>query len=212
MAYIIGNTTVIDDNAALGSISGNSLNLANNSNISAGGGLYTSYTSSAPSVAVPTISPSGAGAVVTCVGGGGGGGGAYNSAGNPGGWAGVAVDALDLSPGGNVAVTIGGAGNGGYYQPYGFSFHGNAGSPSSFAHPGKTISTFGGRAGNSPYNNGGGYNGPRGGIAANGAFNNYGYSPIMDSALNPHGRGGNAGGYRQVGQAGGAGVIRILGV
>lgn len=212
MAYIIGNTTVIDDNAALGSISGNSLNLANNSNIAAGGGLYTSYTSSAPSVSVPTIAPSGAGAVVTIVGGGGGGGGGYNQAGQSGGWGGMAVDAIDLSPGGNVAVTIGGSGNGGYYQPYGYSFHGNAGSPSSFVHPGKTISTYGGRGGSSQYNNMGGYNGPRGGIGASGGFNQFGYGPIMDSALNPHGRGGYRGGYRQTGQAGGAGVVRVLGV
>lgn len=47
MAYKIGNTVVIDDNAALGSVSGNSLNLANNSNIS-GGGSASLYTSSTP--------------------------------------------------------------------------------------------------------------------------------------------------------------------
>lgn len=47
MSYKIGNTVVIDNNAALGSVDGNSLNLANNSNIS-GGGSASLYTSTTP--------------------------------------------------------------------------------------------------------------------------------------------------------------------
>lgn len=213
MAYIIGNTTVIDNNAALGSIDGNSLNLANNSNISAGGGLYTSYTSSSPSVSVPTISPSGAGAIVTVVGGGGGGGGARNGPAQVGQWGGTAIDAFDLSPGGNVAVTVGAGGNGGYYQPYGHAYAGNPGGSSSFAHPGtKTLSVYAGGGGNATSNSSPSFTGPRGGIGAGGAFNSYGYGFMVDQSLNNYGRGGNKGNYLQVGGVGTAGVIRVLGV
>ena len=41
MAYLIGNTTVITNNGALGSVDGNNLNLATNANIAAGGATYT---------------------------------------------------------------------------------------------------------------------------------------------------------------------------
>ena len=129
MAYIIGNTTVIDNNGALGAVSGNSLNLANNSNISAGGASSTTYNSSSPSVSTPTISPSGGGAVIGLLGGGGGGGGGQNNGGgsgygSPGG---QTLDFIDMSPGGNIGFLVGSGGNGGYYQPYGWSFSGQAG-------------------------------------------------------------------------------------
>lgn len=47
MSYKIGNTVVIDNNAALGSVDGNSLNLTNNANIS-GGGSASLYTTTTP--------------------------------------------------------------------------------------------------------------------------------------------------------------------
>lgn len=218
MAYIIGNTTVIDDNGALGSVSGNSLNLANNANISAGGGLYTSYTSSTNAVSVPSISPSGEGAIVTLVGGGGGGGGGSNqpgSHGQPGRWAGHAVDIVDLGPVSNSTMNfaIGGGGNGGYYQPYGWSFPGNSGGATSVSTGQSAFGGGGGYKGMMPNPQGQpGYSGPRQGVGSGGAFTVYGYANTYDQSVNNHGRGGNAGGYRAAGNAGTAGVIRILGV
>lgn len=108
MAYIIGNTTVIDNNAALGAVSGNSLNLANNANISAGGGGVKSLSASS------NFSDSdlgSTGAIAICLGGGGGSARSnqyQNSAGGPGG---TVVHAFALTAATNITATIGGAGN-----------------------------------------------------------------------------------------------------
>jgi len=108
MSYVIGNTTVIDNNGALGSVSGNSLNLANNSNISGGGG-FTSATSST-TVDVSTLG--GAAATTVLIGGGGGAAGpSWNSGINSGGQGGFVVGQVDISPGGNASITVGGGGN-----------------------------------------------------------------------------------------------------
>ena len=108
MAYVIGNTTVIDNNGALGSVSGNSLNLANNANI-AGGGGFTSATSST-TLDVSTVG--GAAATTVLIGGGGGmAGPSWNQGVQPGGQGGFTVGQFDISPGGNATVTIGGQGN-----------------------------------------------------------------------------------------------------
>lgn len=66
MAYNIGNTTVITNNAALGSVDGNSLNLANNANIASGGNSLEAE--------VLMVGGGGSGARSGRVGGGGAGG------------------------------------------------------------------------------------------------------------------------------------------
>lgn len=107
MAYIIGNTTVIDSNGALGSIDGNSLNIANNNNVSAGASVnYNEYNSSS-NFAVSNL---GVGMIGVRVGGGGGQAQVPNKSG-PGGRGGIAVDTVDLSGGGNITVTVGNRGN-----------------------------------------------------------------------------------------------------
>ena len=214
MAYIIGNTTVIDNNGALGAVSGNSLNLANNSNISAGGASSTTYNSSSPSVSTPTISPSGGGAVIGLLGGGGGGGGGQNNGGgsgygSPGG---QTLDFIDMSPGGNIGFLVGSGGNGGYYQPYGWSFSGQAGGRSYSPFPtNANISAFGGRGGaksmmpnSSPQP---GFSGPRTG--AGGINPAYGYGILYNPSV---GTGGNPGGFRGAGNAGSSGQIRVFGL
>lgn len=115
MAYKIGNTVVIDDNAALGSVSGNSLNLANNSNIS-GGGSASLYTSSTPGA----TSGIGSGTTVAFLVGGGGAGALQGpnttranhtrrqSSGGSGGA--TAINAFDSSNLSSVDITIGAKG------------------------------------------------------------------------------------------------------
>lgn len=116
MAYLIGNTTVITNNGALGSVDGNSLNLANNSNISAGGGsIYASTSSTTKATA-----NFGSSAVIG-VGVGGGGGAVGYSGSQPyppraGGDGGTFVDIYNTSDGGNIVVSVGGAGNPGQWQ------------------------------------------------------------------------------------------------
>lgn len=115
MAYKIGNTVVIDDNAALGSISGNSLNLANNSNIS-GGGSASLYTSSTPGA----TSGIGSGTTIAFLVGAGGAGALQGpnttranhtrrqSSGGAGGA--TAINAFDSSNLSSVDITIGAKG------------------------------------------------------------------------------------------------------
>lgn len=117
MSYKIGNTVVIDNNAALGSISGNSLNLANNANIS-GGGTASLYTSTTPGATA------GIGSSLTlfyATGGGGGGGGntARNNSPNidtsmrsGGAGAPTGMFVADTSSLSSVDITIGAGGNG----------------------------------------------------------------------------------------------------
>lgn len=117
MSYKIGNTVVIDNNAALGSISGNSLNLANNANIS-GGGTASLYTSTTPGATA------GIGSSVTlfyATGGGGGGGGTTPRTNPPnadfgrrsgGAGAPTGMFLADTSSLSSVDITVGAGGNG----------------------------------------------------------------------------------------------------
>lgn len=89
MAYKVGNTTVINNNGALGSVSGNSLNLANNNNIAAG----------AESLTVDMV----------LMGGGAGGGREAHNAGGSGGLLYRTSETLPLST--TYAVNIGAGGN-----------------------------------------------------------------------------------------------------
>lgn len=108
MAYVIGNTTVITNNGALGSIDGNSLNLANNSNIAGGGSATSVISSTNNSVAVPGTP---LGMAIMSGGGNSGGSSQNNFAFGTGGTGGYqSFGAFDLSPGGNSAFSIGGAG------------------------------------------------------------------------------------------------------
>lgn len=108
MAYIIGNTTVIDNNAALGAVSGNSLNLANNANISGGGGVK-SLTSSSNFADTDLGST---GAIAVCVGGGGGAArGNQSHVTASGGSGGTVVHAFALTAATNITATVGAAGN-----------------------------------------------------------------------------------------------------
>jgi len=130
MAYIIGNTTVIDNNGALGSVDGNNLNLGNNSNISAGGvsdaTLYTSTSNVTHDSGVMYIAV-----------GGGGGGGGYQERGGGGASGGSGVGGIDSGP---VTMTIGSQGYGGYGR-------GNRANPTSVATPALTANLIGGGSG-----------------------------------------------------------------
>ena len=92
MAYKVGNTTVINNSANLGSVDGNSLNLANNANISAGSDGYS--------------------ADILLVGGGGAGG-RQNSNASGCGAGGVVATTLTISKGQNYSVNIGAGAAGG---------------------------------------------------------------------------------------------------
>lgn len=116
MSYKIGNTVVIDNNAALGSIDGNSLNLANNANIS-GGGSGSLYTTTTPGATA------GLGSSVTLAFVVGGGGGAQsNVSPSPvspnvkrfaggGSGAGTSIFGFDTSSTPTIDVTVGAAGD-----------------------------------------------------------------------------------------------------
>lgn len=133
MAYVIGNTTVISNNGALGSVDGNNLNLGNNSNIQAGGvsnaTLYTSTTNVTHT----------SGAMYIAVGGGGGAGG--QSPGGAGANGGMGVGGTSTGP---ITFTIGSAGSGG-------NGRGNRGNPTSVASPGLTANVRGGGSGGGVY-------------------------------------------------------------
>ena len=102
MAYLIGNTTVIDNNGALGTVSGNSLNLANNNNISAGGGGVKILPSSS-NFPVADI-----GSVAMVANGCGGGGSAKYQA--SGGQGGGMVDVFSIENSSNITATVGAGG------------------------------------------------------------------------------------------------------
>ena len=106
MAYIIGNTTVIDNNAALGSVSGNSLNLANNNNIASGGASTALFTSTTNQTVVGSNL-----AYVFGIGGGGGASGPPPQGTRSGasGRAGAVI--ADVSAGGNATYNVGAGGN-----------------------------------------------------------------------------------------------------
>ena len=90
MAYNIGNTTVIGNDAALGAVSGNSLNLANNANIPASGG--NSYN-----------------VELFLVGGGGSGGREHNESGG-GGHGGLIRTPVEVPVSTSFSITLGAGG------------------------------------------------------------------------------------------------------
>lgn len=108
MAYIIGNTTVIDNNGALGAVSGNNLNLANNANISAGGGGIKILTSSSN---FPDTDLGSAGAIAVMIGGGGGNHKHPSRPLSPGGRGGMIVTPFSISGNASVTATVASAGN-----------------------------------------------------------------------------------------------------
>ena len=133
MAYIIGNTTVISNNAALGAIDGNSLNLANNPNLSGGGGVKVLNSSTN----FPASDLGSTGAVALMAGGGGGNVGNTNF----GGLGSGGGECFSLSPGGTVTLNVGGGG---------FTNNGNPANPagdggtSSLSYPGSQSARGGG--------------------------------------------------------------------
>lgn len=144
MAYIIGNTTVIDNNAALGAVSGNSLNLANNANISGGGGVKSLTASS--NFADTDLGSTGA--IAVCVGGGAGAAMTNQYQTRAGGKGGTVIHAFALTAATNVTATVGAAGNN-----VNTSGSGGAGGQSKITYP--TVQTH-----NASGGNGGNYNNP----------------------------------------------------
>lgn len=214
MAYLIGNTTVISNNAALGSIDGNALNLSNNPNLTAGGASATLKTSTTNAAVV------GSTYAIVVSSGGGGGGSTYNEV-AAGTTSLTSLSFHDVSGGGNATFTVGAAGTGGYQSPFSNNnikgFNGGA-----------TDFTYNGTEYGNPYSSGG----RRGYDVYTSVANRTGYSTIHSAGgsgnpntglgllrvtgnsgfLHPYGAGGNAGGYNvtQAG-SGGAGAIFMLG-
>ena len=141
MSYVIGNTTVIDNNGALGAVSGNSLNLANNSNIDAGGGGVKSLTSSSN---FPDSDLGSTGAIAVCVGGGGGAAGTNNQGVYSGGSGGTVIHAFALGAGNAITATVGAKGNNTPFTPN--NGRAPSGGTSSISYP-NTV-THGGGGGN----------------------------------------------------------------
>jgi hypothetical protein len=128
MAYLIGNTTVITNNAALGSVDGNSLNLANNNNISAGGASYFSTQTTATGVSVVGSS---LGIIYLTAGGGGGGPGVNQNSAGGGGGSMTVIQPFEIDPAApTYDITIGAGGAGG--NLFG---NGGSGGTSTFAYP-----------------------------------------------------------------------------
>lgn len=153
MAYLIGNTTVITNNGALGTVDGNSLNLANNNNLSAGGASFKSVTNTQNSAVVGSTY-----AYVFLQGGGGGG--SYNYYGGyaPSGYAGLTnMTIVDVSAGGNATFTVGAGGTNPNSANPGPATGGNPGGTTSYTHPGYNIfapafnSAVGGSKQGTPY-------------------------------------------------------------
>ena len=195
MAYIIGNTTVIDNNAALGAVDGNNLNLGSNNNIPAGGASTGFFTSTTNQTVVGTN-------LAFVIGTGAGGGGARNNSsfsqsGPAGGGGRTAFSIMDVSAGGNATYTIGAGGNWGY--------NANAGGASSVTHT--TNASFGG--GNGGRNQNG---------AAGTTPTGYGFvgTPLSNTTtgnniFGNYGRGGNGGRLNVTPQNGFPGFIFTIG-
>lgn len=203
MAYIIGNTTVIDNNAALGAVDGNSLNIANNNNIPAGGASTGFFTSTTNQAVVGSN-------LAFVIGTGGGGGGTrnpgnfvvYATAGGSG-RGGIAV--ADVSSGGNATYTVGGGGSAGNQS-------GGTGGTSSIAH----TQTFNFSGGNGGYFNS--YNSPSqfsyGSTPTNPGFAGPGLSNTSANGniiLSGYGAGGNGGRYYGQNNPGQSGFIFTIG-
>jgi hypothetical protein len=201
MAYLIGNTTVISNNAALGSVSGNALNLANNPNLTAGGASATFKTSTTNAAVVGSTY-----AIVISTGGGGGGGTFSNTgSGKP---ALTSMSFHDVSGGGNATFTVGAAGAGGFQAPFSNNnILGFFGGDSDF--------TYAGTEYGNPLADGG----PRGASGGNQTTNStihqaggYNLASSGNAAFFPgYGEGGASGSYNANGSAGNAGMVFMLG-
>jgi len=202
MAYLIGNTTVISNNAALGSVSGNALNLANNPNLTAGGASATFKTSTANAAVVGSTYA----IVISTAGGGGGGTFANTGTGKPGL---TSMSFHDVSGGGNATFTVGAAGTGGFQAPFSNNnILGFDGGDSDFTYAGteygNPLADGGPRGGvpnqtqttNSTIHQAGGYNRATGGNA---------------SFFPGYGDGGASGSYNANGSPGAAGAVFMLG-
>jgi hypothetical protein len=216
MAYLIGNTTVITNNGALGSVDGNNLNLATNANIAAGGATYT--------VANTTTNTDVAGnnaAIIMVTAGGGN----ANSRGDNtdrcmgagcGGYTNVTITGTIN----NATLTVGGAaGNS--------NFAGTVGNFSAIAGPsGSQLSAgfwpsnsadgqsglFGIRGGNG---NGGsqGATVPGGALGGGTIWNGVGTPrPDGNAAAQGGGAGASGGNSKNGGRAGGAGRVAVIGM
>jgi|14BtaG_2_1085337.scaffolds.fasta_scaffold00397_23 hypothetical protein len=196
MAYIIGNTTVIDNNAALGAVDGNSVNLANNNNIPAGG-ASTGFFSSTTNQAVVGSS------LAFIIGSGGGGGGARNtqnfqSYAPAGGSGRTGIAVADVSAGGNATYNVGAGGNAG---PASYNNSGGTGGTSGISH----TQTF-----NFPGGNGGAWSGnpqstgstPAPGFAGPGLSNTGTNSNVIYDGYGAGGNGGRYYGQNNPGQSG----------
>lgn len=201
MAYLIGNTTVISNDAALGSIDGNALNLANNPNLTSGGASAVFKTATENAAVVGSTY-----AIVISTGGGGGGG-TFSTLGS--GTSGLtSMSFHDVSGGGNATYTVGAAGSGGFTSPFSNNnIRGFAGGSSDFTYAGTEYGnplaaggTRGSNGGtnttNSTIHQAGGYNVASGGTQ--GFFPGYGNA-------------GPSGGYNYAGTPGGPGMVFMLG-
>lgn len=187
MAYLIGNTTVITNNGALGSVDGNNLNLANNSNVAAGGvnaaTLYTSTTNVANT----------GGAMYIAVGGGGGAGGRQQ--GQQGGKGGTGVGGVSDGP---VTITVGSQGFG---SP---ANRGNRGNPTSISTPSLTANVFGGSSG------GGVTFQPGQGAGPGVGFSSWGPGSILMDSNTLYGIGGVRPGPSNIGNPGTQGAVKAI--
>lgn len=169
MAYIIGNTTVIDNNGALGAVSGNNLNLANNANISAGGGGIKILTSSSN---FPDTDLGSAGAMAVMIGGGGGFHSHPNVSGSsPGGRGGMIVTPFSISGNASVTATVASAGN----NSNSYNAGSNPGGASSISYSGIISNNAGGGSGTYGYPNNNPGN-PGSGMSNNAGWSQYGGS------------------------------------
>jgi hypothetical protein len=201
MAYLIGNTTVISDVPALGSVDGNALNLSNNPNLTAGGASATFKTSTANAAVVGSTY-----AIVISTGGGGGGGTFSNLGAGSAGL--TSMSFHDVSGGGNATYTVGAAGTGGFQAPFSNNnILGFAGGNSDFTYAGTEYgnplagggtrgSSGGNQTTNSTIHQAGGYNLANGGTT--GFFPGYGDA-------------GPSGSYNANGTPGTAGMVFMLG-
>jgi hypothetical protein len=212
MAYIIGNTTVITNNAALGSVSGNSLNLANNNNIPAGGATINRFTSTTNT----SVAGSTNGFVIAQAGGGGGGWNQNSYGEGPGGsgWGaagagGIAVG--DVSGGGNATFTVGAGGQ----RANSRNARGQSGGASNFSYNFNMQCNGGGggAAGQNVYGPGSPPSGAGfGGTRMETTSGNSGQANAQNSNIfDGFGRGGRDGGIQTQPQAGQAGIMFMVG-
>lgn len=215
MAYLIGNTTVITNNGALGSVDGNSLNLANNANISAGGATYTV----ANTTTNTDVGGNSAAIIVVTAGGGNGVGRNDNTDRCTGSGAGGFTNVTISGPVNTSTLTVGGAaGNSNFAASVGnisAEAGPSGGGLSAGFWPGSTpgqSNYFGIRGGNG--NNGSQTATIPGGALGGGTVWNGAGTPRPDgnAAAQGGGAGASGGNSKTGGRAGGAGRVAVIGM